>query len=117
MDMRPLPGARIVFKQAANEHFITHKDMTADRANPVPFPIDAVITAFYMHKAVIPTVKGWKGHGFNHFAFVKFGTADRTGMGVSRKTYASGHDGLAPLGVVSKRSLAVCPKKQSITEP
>jgi hypothetical protein len=91
--------------------------MAADRANPIPFPRQAVDAAFYMHKTIFSAVKGRKGHGFYQFAFVKSGTTDRTGMRIPWKPYAAGLKALALVGAVSIRSRQAYPYKQGITKP
>ena len=115
MDMGTPAGA---FKEAADKNFAIGQNNAADRAYPLPFSVEAVNAAFYVHKPVFSAVQGGKGNGLYQFTFLKLCRTGRTGLGFSGEALCPG-----PEMPVSADAASASPdrnayaEKQGITEP
>jgi hypothetical protein len=110
-------GAAGAFKHPGDEDVLCPKTGTADRADPVPFTIEAVHAAPYMHEPVLPPGKGRKCRGFYQFSRRQFGGTYRAGLGGAGVAFARSLLLAPPPRTPAGGYAEASPYKQSIPEP
>jgi hypothetical protein len=110
-------GPARAFKHPGDEDVVCPEAGAADRADSVPFPVEAVYAAPYMHEPVLPPGKRRKNQGFYQFSRRQFDGTYRAGLRGAGVAFARGLPPAPPPRSSARKHTDSGPYKQGIPEP